>query len=223
MDIRGQFNMIAKEYDAKRKIFIPCFQDFYIGATDFILSNYGEPESVLDLDAGTGLLTSFWYQKCKDTSFTLVDVARDMLDVARLRFEGDDRVQYLLGNYTQGLPQSDFDAVVSALSIHHLEDQDKKTLFEDIYKRLPKGGMLVNYDQFSAGDATLSDWYDKTWVNKLQSSQLTERDIQLWRQRRLLDKECSVEAETEMLRCSNFDIVQCVYSNQKFAVIVAIK
>ncbi len=44
MDIGAQFNLIAKEYDAKRKIFIPCFQDFYEGATDFILSNYGEPE-----------------------------------------------------------------------------------------------------------------------------------------------------------------------------------
>lgn len=132
MDIGAQFNLIAKEYDAKRKIFIPCFQDFYEGATDFILSNYGEPKNVLDLGAGTGLLTRFWQKKCKHTSFTLVDLARDMLDVARLRFGGDDRVRYLVGDYTQGLPDSDFDVVISALSIHHLEDQEKKDLFEYI-------------------------------------------------------------------------------------------
>ena len=223
MDIGAQFNLIAKEYDAKREIFIPCFQDFYQGATDFIISNYGEPNSVLDLGAGTGLLTRFWQEKCKHTSFTLVDVAEDMLDVARLRFGGNDRVQYLVGDYTQGLPDSDFDVVISALSIHHLENQEKKDLFENIYDRLPKGGMLVNYDQFSAGDFTLNEWYDTTWVNKLQRSNLTARDIELWKQRRLLDKECSVEAEVDMLKNSRFDIVKCVYSNQKFAVIVAIK
>lgn len=223
MDIGAQFNLIAKEYDAKRKIFIPCFQDFYQGATDFILSNYGEPERVVDLGAGTGLLTNFWYQKCKNTRFTLLDLAEDMLGVARLRFEGDDRVQYLVDDYTQGLPDGDFDVVISALSIHHLEDQEKKDLFENIYDRLPKGGMLVNYDQFSAGDFTLNEWYDKTWISKLRQSNLTEIDIELWKQRRLLDKECSVEAEVDMLKNSRFDIVKCVYSNQKFAVIVAIK
>ncbi|MGN0771965.1 MAG: class I SAM-dependent methyltransferase [Christensenellales bacterium] len=223
MDIGTQFNMIAKEYDAKRKIFIPCFQDFYEGATDFILSNYGEPKSVVDLGAGTGLLTGFWYQKCRSTSFTLVDIAKDMLDVARLRFEGDDRVRCLVGDYTQSLPEGDFDVVISALSIHHLEDEEKKRLFETVYDMLPKGGMLVNYDQFSAGDSVLNEWYDKTWVAKLQQSILTEHDIQLWQQRRLLDKECSVEIETAMLKSCNFDTVKCVYSNQKFAVIVAIK
>ena len=223
MDIGAQFNLIAKEYDSKREIFIPCFQDFYEGATDFILSNYREAKNVLDLGAGTGLLTKFWYQQLQNARFTLVDVAEDMLDVARLRFGGDNRVQYLVDDYTQGLPDSDFDVVISALSIHHLDDQEKKTLFEDIYKRLPKGGMLVNYDQFSAGDATLNEWYDKTWISKLRQCNLTERDIELWKQRRLLDKECSVEAEVDMLKNSRFDIVKCVYSNQKFAVIVAIK
>lgn len=81
------------------------------------------------------MLTNFWYQKCKNTRFTLVDLAEYMLDVARLRFEGDERVQYLLDDYTQGLPDGDFDVVVSALSIHHLEDQEKKDLFENITKQ----------------------------------------------------------------------------------------
>lgn len=83
--------------------------------------------------------------------------------------------------------------------------------------------MLVNYDQFSAGDDTLNEWYDKTWISNLRQSNRPERDIELWKQRRLLDKECSVEAEVDILKNSKFDIVKSVHSNQKFAVIVAIK
>ena len=29
MSIEAQFNLIAKEYDANRKKFIPCFNDYY--------------------------------------------------------------------------------------------------------------------------------------------------------------------------------------------------
>ena len=29
MDIEEQFNLISKEYDCKRKMFIPCYNDFY--------------------------------------------------------------------------------------------------------------------------------------------------------------------------------------------------
>lgn len=38
-----------------------------------------------------------------------------------------------------------------------------------------------------------------------------------------LDRECSVDEEIAMLRKSKFKIIKCVYSYQKFAVIVAIK
>ena len=63
MSIEAQFNSIAQEYDANRKKFIPCFQDFYESTTKFIASNIAEPKRVLDLGAGTGLLTYFWYKE----------------------------------------------------------------------------------------------------------------------------------------------------------------
>lgn len=62
MDIEKQFNLIAEEYDSNRKKFIPCYEDFYQEATKFIESNFDNPKRILDLGAGTGLLSSFWYQ-----------------------------------------------------------------------------------------------------------------------------------------------------------------
>ena len=54
-------------------------------------------------------------------------------------------------------------------------------------------------------------------------SGLTEHDIELWKERKKLDRECSVDEEITMLRKSNFKTIKCVYSYQKFSVIVAIK
>lgn len=58
-DIEEQFNLIAKRYDENRRKFIPCFHDYYEATTKMILSNIDSPKRVLDLGAGTGLLTYY--------------------------------------------------------------------------------------------------------------------------------------------------------------------
>ncbi|MGN0637279.1 MAG: class I SAM-dependent methyltransferase [Huintestinicola sp.] len=223
MDIETQFNKIAREYDGNRRKFIPCFDDFYISSTDFIAANTPEPKSVLDLGAGTGLLTSFWYKHFPDARYVLTDIAEEMLDVARKRFSGCENVSFEVSDYTADLPRQDFDAVISALSIHHLTDEDKQKLFLRIYEKLPEGGIFVNYDQFCAEDHTTDTWYNSYWEKGLYTSGLTETDIALWKERRKLDKECSAEQEIKMLRNSGFKSVSCIYSSRKFSVITALK
>ena len=113
--------------------------------------------------------------------------------------------------------------ITSALSIHHLENADKAKLFARIYDKLPVDGLFVNYDQFCAGQKEMNEWFDSYWVNQLSNSGLTDNDIELWKERRKLDKECSVEEEIEMLYRCSFKSVKCIYSYQKFSVIAAIK
>ena len=223
MDIETQFNLVANEYDAGRRKFVPCFADLYGNTRAFIASNIKAPKSIVDLGAGTGLLSYYWYKHFPQAKYTLTDIADDMLNVARRRFEGLDVFSYQVSDYSKALPDNGFDTVISALSVHHLEDGDKQALFADIYKALPSGGMFVNYDQFCAGDEVLDKWYDSYWEGQLAVSGLSEHDIALWQERRKLDRECSVEAEADMLKSCGFTAVKCVYSYQKFAVLLAIK
>ena len=223
MDIEKQFNLIADEYDSNRKKFIPCFNDFYQSTTKFIASNIGKPKRILDLGAGTGLLSYFWFQHFPISEYVLVDIADEMLNVARKRFYGIDNVSYQILNYSNELPTGTFDVVASALSIHHLENSDKSSLFERIYDILPNDGLFVNYDQFCAGQPEMNKWFDSYWENQLTNSGLTEHDIELWKERKKLDRECSVEQEMEMLYKCKFKVVKCIYTYQKYSVIVAIK
>lgn len=223
MDIREQFDLIAKEYDANRRRFIPCFEDFYVTSSRLITQNIAAPESVLDLGAGTGLLTSYWYGAFPNARYVLVDVALEMLAVAKRRFAGAENISFAECDFTQGLPEGSFDAVISALAIHHLDDERKSALFSRIYEALPAGGIFVNHDQFRAGSPKMDEWFDSFWENELLRSGLSERDIELWRKRRLLDRECSVECELDLLRHAGFSDVRCVYSCHKFAVIAAVK
>lgn len=223
MDIKEQFNLIAEEYDKNRRKFIPCFEDYYINTTDFIAANIEKPKRILDLGAGTGLLSYYWYRRFPAAEYVLVDIADDMLEIAKKRFAGIDTVSYDVLDYLNGLPNGSFDTIVSALSIHHLENDEKSRLFANIHDKLPVGGLFVNYDQFCAGQQEMNEWFDSYWESQLYKSGLTDNDILLWKERRKLDRECSVEDEVEMLKKCGFKTVKCVYSCRKFSVIVAIK
>lgn len=194
-----------------------------ISTTKFIVSNIDKPGRILDLGAGTGLLTYFWYQQCPDAEYVLIDIANKMLDVSRKRFHGMEQVSYQAGDYSRKLPNMDFDEVISALSVHHLEDEGKLGLFSEIYNILPDGGVFVNYDQFCAGQPEMNYWFDSYWENYLVNGGLSDQEIALWKERRKLDRECSVEQEVDMLKKCGFQEVKCVYSYQKFSVLAAIK
>ena len=86
-----------------------------------------------------------------------------------------------------------------------------------------KEHQFVNYDQFCAGEPEMNHWFDSYWENQLMNSGLTDHDIELWKERRKLDRECPVGQEIEMLYKCQFKVVKCVYSYQKFSVIVAMK
>lgn len=223
MNIEDQFNIIAKEYDVNRRKFIPCFDDYYVGTTDFLASQISAPKRILDLGSGTGLLPMYWYKYFPNAEYILTDIAGEMLSVAKNRFKDCANVKYEICDYSENLPYGKFDLIISALSIHHLEDRKKSQLFSEIYDKLSNGGMFVNYDQFCFDDKEFSKCADFHWENGLKKSGLSENDIQLWKERRKLDRECSVLKEISMLKDSQFKSVQCIYSYQKFSVIVSIK
>ncbi|MBN2532548.1 MAG: hypothetical protein JXB88_06625 [Spirochaetales bacterium] len=57
-EIKETFDSIAITYDSQRRKIIPCFDDFYKIITNLTDSNINNPE-ILDIGAGTGLLTKF--------------------------------------------------------------------------------------------------------------------------------------------------------------------
>ena len=214
-----QFDMVAREYDANRRLYIPCFDDYYAATTEFIASGIEAPSRILDLGAGTGLLSLYWYKAFPEAEFVLADVAEGMLEVAKKRFSGLASFSFVATDYTDSLPEGKFDCIISALSIHHLEDADKIKLFARIKDSLTPDGIFVNYDQFCGNTAALTEWMDRFCIGNLEKSGLSESELQRWRERRKLDRECSVEDEVQMLRSCGFNEVQCVFSNQKFSVI----
>jgi tRNA (cmo5U34)-methyltransferase len=130
--IRNAFNAFATEYDAQREFVIPDLQGFYRAAVWAAESDLQEP-AILDIGAGTGLLSAFMYEKFPQATFTLMDIAENMLDRAKERFFAKDNFRYVVCDYSRVDLPGPYDIVCSALSIHHLETEDKQRLFCRIF------------------------------------------------------------------------------------------
>src|SRR5947209_16074827 len=109
----------------------------YIQRADLI-SHRGEGEAallefipagtrrILDLGTGDGRLLALVRSRHPDTDAVAVDFSPAMLEAARKRFAGDPRVSVVEHNMDSSLPALGlFDALISSLSIHHL-DPDRK-------------------------------------------------------------------------------------------------
>ena len=81
-NVANQFNKIAEKYDSQRKDLIPAFDDFYKTAINSIHLKNPNP-NVLEIGTGTGLLTKMFLEKYPNARMDLVDIAKDMLDIAK--------------------------------------------------------------------------------------------------------------------------------------------
>lgn len=221
--MKEQFDLIAQKYDNNRRCFIPCFDDYYKRSVSLLKYYKKELSRVVDLGAGTGLLTKEIYELYPDAHFTLVDIADEMLDVARQRFAGLSNFDYLSSDYIENFPAEKPDLICSALSIHHLDAEEKIKLYSKIYAGLDAGGCFLNLDQFVSDSSVIDKMYSDWWMDYIQNSGISEEQMARGLERRALDKENSVETTVALLQEAGFSKVECMYRFMKFGVVLAIK
>ncbi|MBN1501046.1 MAG: methyltransferase domain-containing protein [Spirochaetes bacterium] len=221
--ISGRFNQVAEKYDEQRRFFIPCFDDYYATSISFLKSCRNDFNSILDLGAGTGLLTNFLFDKYPEAHFTLVDISGKMLEISKLRFQNLNNFEYIISDYSQKLPAKKHELIASGLSIHHLNENEKKNLYLMIFENLENNGYFINIDQFNAESNLLNNNYNKYWYNYIYANVPEKNDIESWKKRRELDRENTIDETKGMLKKAGFSKVECIYSFMKFAVILAVK
>jgi len=213
------FDAAAAGYEAPRRRLIPPFDAFYGTAVDALELLGRAPRRVLDLGAGTGMLAARVAAAHPATELVLVDGAPAMLEQARERL-GDD-TQIVVGDLRDALPPGPFDAVVSALAIHHLADADKRALFARIHDALEPGGVFVNAEQV-AGPTPLLDGRFRAWHEaRARAAGATDAEWTAAVDRMRHDRLAPVEDQLTWLRDAGFTDVACLFQDRCFAVLAA--
>lgn len=221
-DVQAKFDEGASNYDIQRRKLIPCFDDFYQVAVSLAHVPRVSPY-ILDLGAGTGLLSKFILEKYPEAKLTLIDLSEGMLELAKNRFKDNPNVEYILGDYFQYEPKEPFCIVISSLSIHHLEDPEKKDMYRRIFSMLKKGGIFVNADQVLGSSPFMQSLYTSTWKQKVESTDLSPQELASAYDRMKLDRMAPLQDQLQWLREIGFVDVDSVYQYYNFVVMHARK
>lgn len=216
-DIEQKFSAIAETYDSQRKALIPCFEQFYNTIVEALPS--GEKLKILDIGAGTGLLSHLVLEKHRDAELTLIDISGSMLQKAKERFGGYSPVSYIEADYATYSFTEKYDIVISSLSIHHLIDSEKEKLYKTIYTVLNNGGIFVNGDQFHARTPQREKENQQWWKRKIEATGISPKEIDKWEQRVKMDIPATVDKNIEWFEQAGFTEVELLFKMYNFGVI----
>ena len=212
---KAVFDATASTYDADRSRLIPGCDTFYRWAIDLIPAG---AKNIVDLGAGSGLLTILIRNRFPNARIHLIDFSTPMLSLAGDRLGNDRNITYQHANYvTESLPDK-LCAVVSSLSIHHLDNADKRSIFKKIYNSLLPNGVFINAEQVAGPTPALDERYKALWLQQVRASGATEPQISSSLFRQQEDRCATVSDQLLWLRETGFSDADCWFKDNRFAV-----
>ena len=204
------FDKAAQDYDRARRQLVPCFDELYGTVLGLLPFERRAGVRILDLGAGTGLLSALVAEALPNARITLVDFSEAMLKKARRRFASESaRFDFEVMDYAKEPLVGEYDAVISALSIHHLDDGEKRRLFRKVREILPEGGVFVNADQVLGTTPE---------VDEAREAGVSEYDLAASLERIEQYKNATLKSQLAWLEEAGFEEVDCPYKNHRFAV-----
>jgi len=97
---------------------------------------------VLELGTGTGETSRRLLAAHSAAHLVAMDASPAMLEAARHALP-PERVSFVTGDIRDRLPEGSFDLIVSVLTVHHLDGNEKQNLYAMIVDRLAPGGAFV--------------------------------------------------------------------------------
>ena len=216
--IKKAFDEMASQYDAQRRWIIPEMEDYYSAAVWAAECAHSHP-AILDVGAGTGLLSALILQKYPGASLTLVDISEQMLGIAKERFANRKDTRYITGDYSSVDFSGNYDLICSALSIHHLEKAAKRRLYQKIFEALHPGGIFVNADQVLGETPAINRRYMAYWDEFLEPCPLSvDEKKQVLYRRDTFDKNEKLSVQLAWMKEFGFANIDIVYKNRQFVV-----
>jgi tRNA (cmo5U34)-methyltransferase len=213
----SMFNAEAASYSRRR--LLPCFDSFYAAAIRALeLAEPGPVRSVLDLGTGTGALAAMVAEAHPEAKLTLLDGAPAMVSKAEENL-GPRAVAAVVQDFSDPLPAGPFDAIVSSLAIHHLDDAGKASLYARSHAALRSGGAFVNAEQVlgatPALDALLWRWHERD----ARALGATDEEWDAAVERMTHDRCATADTNLALLRSAGFKDVAVHFADGRFAVL----
>ncbi len=216
--VKEHFEDEAHKFDQIIRQLTPYYDemlDALILALSFSVSGATQ---VIDLGCGTGTVARRIKETFPNASFTCVDIAENMLAMAKRKLGTNAR--YQLADFRSYEFDGTYDLVVSSLALHHLEtDKEKKIFYGKIFNSLAPGGAFFNADVILASSSRVQEGYMKKWKDfmrkRVSDDEIESKWIPIHHEE---DRPARLTAQLSWLCDIGFTEVDVVWKYYNFAV-----
>lgn len=137
------------DYDVQINRTIPYYKQFIEETINLLLSLDRPPALWLDTGCGTGTLVRTALDIFPSTRFLLADPSDKMLEQARGKLDGQDRVRFLRPSGSQDLMDqvTERPDVITAIQCHHyLSKDERRKAVGTCFDILPDGGTYITFE-----------------------------------------------------------------------------
>jgi tRNA (cmo5U34)-methyltransferase len=141
-----------------------------------------DSKKILDIGSGNGRLLDLCLMKCPEASGVALDFSSTMLEQLREKYKSKNRVTVVEHDLNDPLKfeVESFDVVISSFAIHHVDDDRKYKLYEEIWNILEKDGIFCNLEHVSSPTENLhKKFFEILNVDEDDSNILLDFETQL--------------------------------------------
>lgn len=159
----------SQNYRDEANVYLP-FRSQFIETAKSLFAHLIDSKAqakILDLGCGDGLFIQELLKTFTPAGVTLVDGSAEMIEASQNRLGVNGNIRFMNASFQDlvaGEPLNEkFDFIYSSLAIHHLPFEEKKQLYEYIYRLLSPNGSFVNYDVVVPPSEKIETWYLSLW------------------------------------------------------------
>jgi tRNA (cmo5U34)-methyltransferase len=172
----------------------------------------------LDLGTGNGRLLKMIKANRPNIRGVGLDISPTMLKVAQEGVAVDKSIQVIEHDLNNSLlpllsELGTFDVIVTSLTIHHLTHKRKRSIYEEIFSLLNRGGIFCNLEHVDSPTSNLHEHFLNSIGDRIASFARDENS----------DRLLSLETQLDWLRQIGFVDVDCYWKWLELALLIGIK
>jgi len=224
--MKNRLQQVFEHFDGEARVFdagilksVPHYRQM-IGVIIEMLPFPRQKKVVLmDIGTGTGNIAFNLKTAFPNSELVCLDLSPKMLMVARQKLTAFKGVEYVVADAAAYNFDRQYDAIVSSLTLHHLEtDADKHAFHKKAFQALKKGGLFINADIIMAPDQKMQAVNLAKWTGFILKSSSPEFVADRYKKYKAEDRPAVLLNELDSLRKCGFRSVDVFWKYYNFAV-----
>lgn len=198
---------------------MPHFDRLLDAAVDLVVAHIGDRPAILDVGSGTIRLVERICARRPGAHVTVLGPSSDQSAFAARRLEARGVAHRVVVDELLAVPAGPFDAVVTALSLHRMADDDKELVLHRVNGVLAPDGIFVAAEQVAGPSLHLDHLYYRAWVDAVTAAGADAADVDDAVQQMVFDHPATVADELTLMTRAGLRDVDCFFKEYGYAVL----